>query len=548
MKAILLLTALLTLALPAWAASAVSPGYPLIEGLGSHRRAVTTSSAEAQRYFDQGFNFLFGFNHAAAIKSFQAALEFDANCAMAAWGIALASGPNINAPAVPADAAERACKAIAAARACADRCTAVEREMIEALAKRYAFPQPESRTALDQAYADAMRSLWHSHPNDADIGAMFAEARLDLRPWDQWTADGKPQPGTDEIIATLDAVLRIDLVHPLANHLYIHALEGSPQPERARAAADRLRHLQPALAHNMHMPSHIDVRLGLWHEAVLANQRAIAADQRLRAIESPAQGATPGYGAHNHHMLAYAAMMTGQRQLALEHARAAAAAMEGQVRKRPNLEAVCAMPYEVMTRFGVWNEILAAPDHPDWMVYTRAMRHAARGIAFAAKGETGSARVEQSAFAEGAKQVPETQMAAGNNSCHAVLAVVGPMLDGEILVREGNLEAGLMQLRQAVAAEDALRYDEPPNWLLPVRHSLGATLMSRGRFAEAEQIYREDLARLPGNGWSLYGLTRSLSLQKKNPGEAAAIEQQFKAMWAKADFQISSSCLCQPGA
>ena len=520
---------------------------PFFEGLGSHTRIITTTSPEAQKYFNQGLNFLFGFNHGAAIRAFQAAETIDPDCAMAHWGVALACGPHINFPMVPPPAAELAWKELALAREHVAQTSAVEQALIEALSHRYADPQPEDRGPLDQAYAGAMRSVWKAHSDDPDVGALFAEAMMDLRPWDQWTHEGQAQPGTDEILATLEQVMKLNLNHPFANHLYIHALEASPHPERALAAADRLRDLQPGLAHNVHMPSHIDIRIGHWYEAITANLNAVEADRRYRAIVGQPKGLIVFYAAHNQHMLAYAAMMTGQRDLAIEQIRAMVKGMpEDELKKYAMLtEAFVAMPYEVLIRFGLWDEILAEPDHPEFMVFTRAFRHAARGIAYAANGDVKSARVEQTAFLEASKLVP-AEDAFGNNSCQALLAIATPMLDGEILIREGKLDEGLSQLRTAVSAEDALRYDEPPGWILPVRHSLGANLMQAGRFAEAEQVYRDDLTRLPENGWSLFGLARSLELQQKRD-EAAVVEARYHKIWSKADVQITSSCLCQPG-
>src|SRR5437667_9493756 len=257
---------------------------PPYDGLGSYSRKITTESVEAQRYFDQGLAFIHGFNHSAAMRAFQQAAELDPQCAMAHWGIALACGPHINSTVVPRSAAELAWKEISLAQKYSRGSSPVERALIDALAKRYANPQPEDRSPLDRAYADAMRELWKKYPKDPDVGAFFAEAMMNLRPWDQWTPDGKPQPGTDEIIATLDAVLTLNPNHPLANHLYIHAVEASPSPERAMAAADRLRNLQPGLAHSVHMPSHIDIRTGQWLKAVDTNAKAVQADQQYRNI------------------------------------------------------------------------------------------------------------------------------------------------------------------------------------------------------------------------------------------------------------------------
>jgi tetratricopeptide (TPR) repeat protein len=523
---------------------------PLYDGLGSYSRKITTNSAEAQRYFDQGLGFLHGFNHRAAIRAFQQAAEFDSKCAMGHWGVALACGPHINSMAVPPPAAELAWTELELAQKNVGNASPVERALIDALAKRYANPQPEDRSGLDRAYADAMREVWKKYPKDPDVGAFFAEAMMNLRPWDQWTPDGKPQPGTDEIIATLDAVLKLNPNHPLANHLYIHAVEASPNPERASAAADRLRNLQPGLAHNVHMPSHIDIRTGQWLKAVDTNAKAVEADQWYRKIFGQPKGFLNVYIAHNRHMLAYAAMMTGQRDLAMKHIRAMVAEMPSEFLTENALQAEgnVAMPLEVMVRFGLWDEILAEPEkYTDKMWFTRAFHHAARAIAYAAKGDTASARNAQSVFVERAKLVPKEDFVS-NNSCEALLAVAIPMVEGEILIAEGKIDGGIEQLRAAIQKEDALKYDEPPGWLIPVRHSLGAVLMKQQRFAEAEQVYRDDLARLPENGWSLLGLAETLRKQKKNADEVAQTQAQFEKVWAKADLTITTSCLCQPQA
>ncbi len=521
---------------------------PLYDGLGSYSRKITTDSPEAQRYFNQGLAFVHGFNHNAAIRAFQQAADFDPKCAMAHWGVALACGPHINLTVVPAAAADLAWKELALAKEDAAKASPVERALIDALSKRYANPQPEDRSPLDRAYADAMREVWKKFPKDVDAGAFFAEAMMDLRPWDQWTPEGQAQPGTDEILATLEAVSKLNPNHPFANHLYVHAMEASLHPERAIAAADRLRNLQPGLAHNVHMPSHIDIRTGRWLEAVETNLKAVAADERYRKIFGPAKGFLNVYVAHNRHMLAYSAMMSGQRELAMKHIRAMVAELPADFLKENALqgEAFVAMPLEVMVRFGLWDEILAEPDqYADYMPFTRAFHHAARAIAYAAKGDTANARKAQSVFLERAKLVPKEE-SMGNNSCEMILGVVIPMVEGEILVAEGKIESGIEQLRTAIKMEDALKYDEPPGWLIPVRHSLGAVLMKQKRFAEAEQVYRDDLGRLPGNGWSLLGLAESLRGQRKNEEEAKATTASFQKIWAKADLKITSSCLCQP--
>ena len=530
-------------------ALAVNAQEPLFKGMGTCTRTITTTSPDAQRYFNQGLSFLHDFSHGAAIRSFQEATRLDPTCAMAHWAIALASGPHINFPMVPPPAAELAWQELELARENAAHASVVERDLITALSAWYANPQPEDRSPLDQAYADAMRKVWQAHPSDPDVGAFFSEALMDLRPWDQWTYEGKPQPGTEEIIATLDAVLKLNANHPFANHLYIHAVEASPHPERADAAADRLRNLQPGVGHNVHMPSHIDIRRGRWQEAIVANLKAVEADRQYRKIVGPPKGLLPVYMAHNEHMLAYAAMMTGQSKLAIDHIRALVAGLPEDFLKEfgPFAEGFVAMPLEVLVRFGRWEDILAEPDnYAEYMFFTRAFHHAARAVAYAAKGDVTSARKEQALYLERARFVPKEETL-GNNTAASILAIVTNMVEGEILIREGRLEEGLAALRAGVKVEDTLRYDEPPGWLIPMRHTLGASLVNAGRFTEAEQVYRDDLARLPEDGWALYGLVQSLRGQSKNGRETLATNARFQKVWAKSDVQITSSCLCQPG-
>ncbi|HEX9190024.1 MAG TPA: hypothetical protein VGB87_23310 [Vicinamibacteria bacterium] len=517
----------------------------LYEGLGGLSRKVTTASPEAQRFFDQGLAFMYAFNHDEAIRSFRRAGELDPTSAMAAWGVAIANGPHINNPVVPPDRAQAAWDALSRARSLASGASPVERALVDALAARYAEKPPEDRKPLDQAYADAMRAVWKAFPKDADVGALFAEALADLRPWDLWTPEGTPQPGTEELLATLDAVLALAPKHPLANHLLIHAVEASPHPEKADRAADALRDLQPGLGHLVHMPSHIDVRRGRWQQAIDANAKAIEADRRY-AARAPRQGFYRLYMAHNHHMLTYGAMMTGQSALALRTIRA----MVGDIpldffKENPFADGFMAMPLEVLMRFGKWDEILAEPAFPEFVPISRALQHYARAVAHAAKGDLSAAQKEQALFLEARARVPKEAFF-GNNTGSDVLDVAESFMKGEILFRAGRAEEGLASLREAAAREDKLRYDEPPDWIQPVRHALGAALLQAGRFAEAEQVFREDLAKLPDNGWSLYGLSRAVALQKKDV-EAAAIEKHFDAVWRQADLKIKSACLCLPG-
>jgi len=373
---------------------------------------------------------------------------------------------------------------------------------------------------------------------------------MDLRPWNQWTLEGQPNPGTEEIIATLDAVLKLNPRHPFANHLYIHAVEASPHPERADAAADRLRKLQPGLAHNVHMPSHIDIRRGRWHEAIATNAKAVQADKRYRAATGNRPlGLFPMYAAHDQHMLAYAALMTGQSKLAMRYVREMIKDLPAEfLRENAALvEAFGAVPMEVMMRFGKWDDILAEPEnYPDYLPFARAFHHGARAIAFAAKSDTENARKEQAIFRELVQRVPK-ETAVSNNTAESITAVANHMIEGELLIAEGKLDPGLEELRATLTLEDALNYDEPPSWMIPLRHTIGANLMHAGRFAETEQVYRDDLKRLPENGWSLFGLSQALAAQEKDGAELEATRARFNKVWAKADVKITSSCLCRPG-
>jgi len=515
---------------------------PFFEGLGSHRRAVATNSPEAQRFFDQGLSFVFAFNHDEAIRSFEKAAVLDPECAMAWWGIALANGPHINNPVVPEQRARAAYAAVQRARS-ASRVRPSDRALIEAQAARYSDPPASDRTALDAAYANAMRSVWRLQSDDGDIGALFAESLMDLRPWDLWTPEGKPQPGTDEVLATLEAVLAKHPSHPLALHLYIHAVEASPHPERADAAADRLRDLQPGLGHMVHMPSHIDVRRGRWAQAFDANVKAMEADRKYREL-SPQQGFYRIYMSHNHHMLAFAAMMVGRSAPALQAIDAMVAQIPDSLPAdlRALVDGYIAMPLEVRMRFGRWQEVLAAAEPPEHFPISRALRHYARGVAHAALGDPLAARDELAQFEEARKRVPADRTF-GNNAAHDLLAVAQPLLEGEILYREGKAKPAIAALRQAIVAEDKLRYDEPPDWIQPTRHALGAVLLREKRYQEAETVFREDLARLPDNGWALLGLAQSLRGQNKP--ESDRVQERFATIWATADVTITSPCACQ---
>jgi tetratricopeptide (TPR) repeat protein len=516
---------------------------PFFSGLGSHTRKVTTRSPLAQRYFDQGLAFLFGFNHEEAIRSFEAATVSDPNCAMAYWGIAMANGPDINNMATNAAHSKAAWRAVIKARQLASQASPVERALINAVCTRYSDSQWSSRKSLDQAYAHAMREVLRSFPDDADVGALTAEALIDLRPWRQWTRDGKPQPGTEELLGVLNATLARHPMHPFALHLLIHAVEEAPNPELGDVAADRLRDLMPGLEHILHMPSHLDVRRGRWREAVTANEKAIAADQEYRRIV-PRGDVYQISMAHNHHMLAFAAMMQGDSQKATRAISDLLADIpESCIRRqgRP-IDGFFAMPYEVHLRFGRWDQMLREPAPRECFPITTALWHYARGVAYAAKNQIDQARAEESAFLAAKQAVPEKSFFR-KTSAAKYLGIAEKMLAGEILYREKKVDEAISALRVAVEREESLHYTEPPNWIFPVRHALGATLLDAGRYADAETVYREDLKKYPENGWSLYGLGRSLRLQGK-AAEASAVAVRFQKAWEYADVKLTASCFC----
>jgi tetratricopeptide (TPR) repeat protein len=516
----------------------------LFAGTGSYQRRVATDSPLAQKFFNQGLNFLYAFNHSEARRSFEAASKIDPKCGMAWWGIAATYGPHINNPMVPPDEAKLAVAALRKANALASRMSPADRALLHAESVRFVSPQPEDRSGLDRAYAAAMKQAWAKFPKDPDVGAFYAESMMDLRPWDFWTPEGKPQPGTDEITRTLGRVLALSPNHPFALHLTIHAWEASPTPGKASAAADRLRNLQPGLGHNVHMPSHIDVRTGDWKKAILANEKAIEADNRYRT-KRPRQGFYRVYMAHNRHMLGFAAMMVGQGDKAIRAMDEMVASIPPEYLKENAafIDGYAVMPLEARLRFGKWDEILAAPMLPDYLPLSRSMQHAARGVAYAAKGMPREASAEQMMFAESRKKLP-AEAIMGNNMASMILDVAEHMLDGEIRLAADDMDGALKSLRMAVRAEDQLRYDEPPDWIIPTRHVLGVALLKAGQNAEAERVYREDLKRLPNNGWSLNGLAEAM--QRQGKAGAGQVRAKFLQVWQGADTPIKSSCLCVP--
>jgi len=516
---------------------------PSLNSLGQHVFKITTKSAEAQRAFNRGLTLAYSFGYFAAEEEFHTALAADPDCAMAWWGIALVNGPHINFPLVPPDKATKAWEAITASQRLAAPCSSLEKSLINALAKRYANPQPSDRAPLDQAYADAMREIWRANPANADIATLFAEAAMDLHPWNYWDK-GVAQPWTGEIVESLETALRIAPNHPGANHYYIHIVEASTTPERALTAADRLRHLVPDSSHMVHMPSHIYARVGQWENAATANRHAMQADARYRAA-FPRPGFYALYMAHNAHFLAYVAMMQGRSAEAIGLAEKVVSGIpEDFIRDYPAIaDGFMTFRAEVFMRFGRWEEILKEAEPAKEFLLAKALWHYARGAALTALGRMDEAHQERVLLKEATAVVP-TDRTMGNNAAADLLAIAALTLDGEMLTKQDKVDEAVAKLREAVRLEDKLVYDEPPDWIQPVRHTLGAVLMRFGRAAEAEEVYREDLKVYSENGWSLMGLRDALEAQGKR-AEAASVGKRFQKQWAKADIKPPSTCYCQ---
>jgi tetratricopeptide (TPR) repeat protein len=509
--------------------------------LGGQHRTISTKVKLAGRYFDQGLNLVYGFNHDEAMRSFAEAAKKDPTCAICYWGVAYAAGPHINNPAMDDDHAKAAWEALQKAKALVAKASPVERALIEALALRYASDPKAERGPLEKAYADAMRAVWSRYPKDADVGALYAEAAMDQHPWDLWTQDGKPRPWTEEIVTTLETVLTLDPNHPGANHFYIHAVEASPRPERAVRSADRLAAgLVPGAGHLVHMPGHIYQRVGRYEDAAEANRKAIKVDDAYVA-KAPQQGFYLMYKAHNHQFLAFSAMAAGRSQEAIR----AAQDMETQFSPEALREMAAFMDGGislqefVLVRFGKWKQILERPAPDPVLKASTGIWHWARGYAFVATGKLREADAELAEVAKSAASLDDSA-AVGFNSARVIVGIALDMLAGELALKRGQTEVGLRRLEAAVAGEDGIRYNEPSDWPLPTRHYLGAALLAAGKADQAEGVYREDLRRNPENGWSLVGLAATLG-QRGVSQEAASTSARFKKAWGLADVTLERS-------
>lgn len=523
------------------AASTTTAAPPLFDDLGHYHRAITTTSPRAQAYFDQGLRLVYGFNHYEAQAAFREAARLDPTCAMCAWGIALTYGSNYNSP-TDAERERGALTAVSQARALAAvAATDRERALIAALATRHSAAPGADRVALDRAYADAMRDVSRRFPDDLDAATLLADALMNLRPWSLWTTEGAPQPGTEEIVATLERVLAIDPMHPGANHLYIHAVEASPDPRRAEAAADRLRGLMPGAGHMVHMPSHVYYRIGRYADAAEVNVQAVAADRAYFSRSRPSPIYRMMYYPHNLDFVWHAAALEGRGAECLRAAREFAAAAPAEaVLEMPDMETAPAAPYFALVRFGRWAEMLAEPAPPARMLYVTGAWRYARGLAFLGTGRRDEAASELGQLRAVRQSVPAERTLANFFKMSDMLALAAEVLAGEIAARGGDADAAVKHLAEAVRIQDEHWFTEPPPWYFPVRQSLGAALLQAGRAAEAEAVYREDLRRNPENGWSLFGLAQSLRAQGK-AADATAIDTRFRRAWARADVALVSS-------
>jgi tetratricopeptide (TPR) repeat protein len=524
------------------------PKAPLYDNLGNLHHEITTSSPEAQRYFDQGLRLSYAFNHAEAIRSFRQAAALDADCAMCYWGVAFALGPNINAPITP-EAAQEAFAAIEEARRRAGKASAKEQAYIAALAKRYSSDPKADRPPLDAAYAAAMREVVAKFPDDLDAATLLAQSLMDTSPWNYWTADGSPRAFTTEVLTSLESVLKRKADHPGAIHLYIHAVEASPDPKRAEAYADRLPALVPGAGHLVHMPAHIYLRTGRYNDASTANEKAIEADAAYKAGNAVAGNMTYdiGYIPHNPHFFVASASLEGRRADALRAADTVRSSMHTDMLRDPSMGGMVQhfmlTPVFAKVRFAMWDEVLAEPLAPQDLPYMQAISRAARSIAYSATGRLDEAEKELAAVAAAKDHASlKTLYISSANVGSAVAAIAHDVAAGELRARQKRTGEATKHFEAAAANEAALTYMEPPDWPIPVRQLHGAALLALGQAVEAEKAFRADLKRFPNNGWSLSGLRESRLRQGgKQDAEAAALQTELADAWRRADVKIEAA-------
>jgi hypothetical protein len=554
----LVLASLVSLTIPAWAQHAhhAEPGddrankadprlaegqiAPVLEGLGEHHHKITTKSERAQQFFDQGLKLAYGFNHREALRAFKEAARLDPDCAMAYWGWAFVLGPNINLP-MQKDAVPQAWEALEMARARRDKASETERAYIDALSRRYAKDPEAERGPLDRAYADAMRELSRRYAEDTDAATLFADALMNVSPWNYWTPDKKPRENTLELLATLEGALSRDPTHEGALHYYIHAIE-AVDAARGVEAADRLRPLAPGAGHLLHMPSHLYIQLGRYADAFEANALAARSDESY-ITQCRAQGIYPlNYFPHNVHFLAWAAFYQGRGQEALAASKQVRAGVPQDMSGNDwgLFESFLSMPLYTMVRFGMWNAILAEPEPRKELRLSTGVWHYARGRAYAATNRAAEAKRELARVEALASDPKSADALVGYANAARLLEIARYVLAGEIASAEKRHDDAVTHLDRATRLEDSLHYNEPPDWYYPVRHSLGAALLEAQRPVEAEVVYWQDLRKYPENGYALYGLWRAYEAQGKKD-EAAEYEARYKTAWSAADAPLKSS-------
>lgn len=504
---------------------------PLFTSLGDRSWPITTDVPEAQAYFDQGLRFAYGFNHAEAARAFRHAQRLDPDCAMCFWGEALVLGPNINAPMNPDDNVA-ALVAVARAQALADRTAPTEQALIKALAQRYSAAPHVERATLDGRYADAMAQVAADFPDDHDIAALAAEAMMDTQPWDYWEADGAtPKGRAPEILAILERVLAAEPDHPVAIHLYIHAVEASTTPERAEPYAERLSGQMPGSGHLEHMPSHIYYRIGRFRDSLDVNASAIGADETYFAESGAGGFYRYSYYPHNIHFVVVSAQMGGDKALALSHADKLGGVLNDAVTAQvPWIQLIQAAPYFAYAQLASPDEMLALADPGDRFPYVQASWRYMRGVAHALAGDTEAAAAEAAAIAALAGTTDWSGEVAGGLPAPALLEIMGKVIAARVAQARGDHEAAVVALRQAIAAEDTLPYLEPPYWYYPLRQSLGAAQVLAGHPDDAQQTFVESLARSPNNAWSLYGLWQA-RLATGDEAGAAVAQKRFEEAW-----------------
>ena len=525
------------------AAPATGPRTKLLGNLGTYHRAIKTASPEAQQFFDEGLALLYGFNHEESFKSFERAAALDPSSPMPHWGMSLALGTNIN-DVAPADRIKQGYAHLAEAERRKTGGSDVEQGLVDALAKRYVdtpknmSPQDftAAQAAREQAYSDAMGELAKKFPADNDVATLYAESLMNLRPWRLYTKEGTPEPGTDAIVAALEGVMQRDPQHPGANHYYIHAVEASKTPERATTAAGRLETLVPGAGHLVHMPAHIYIRTGQYAKSAKSNADAAAVDEKyFKATGANGFYAAMYYG-HNLQFESAAAMYAGNFAQARDAARRTVKLADPIADQMAMIEPFAAQELTVLVRFGQWAPILEVKAPAPTRTIQTALYHFARGAAFAGTGKVAEAEAALKTLKAAAANIPRDAMVGAANSAVDVIFVAVNDLTARVAEAKGDVPAAIKAFTEAVAAEDHLGYNEPPDWLIPERERLGALLIKAGKFAEAETVFRADLARNVGNPRSLFGLARSLEGQKKYA--AKETRAAFDKAWAGADVRL----------